>query len=167
MSEGAAAAPAPRFLADAILGRLARWLRVLGLDTRYEPAIPDAQLVTIANLEGRVLLTRDRALLRDLRPLRAMEVTHDAPLAQVAEVVARLAIAPPRELFTRCLPCNAPLGDVPADEAEKLLPPAARGLPGPVRRCPACGRVYWHGSHARRMRASLEHALGEWMREVR
>ena len=159
--------PPPSFLADAMLGRLARWLRVLGLDTRYEPTIPDARLVTIANVEARVLLTRDRALLRDLRPLRAMEVTRDAPLAQVVEVVERLAIAPPRELFTRCLVCNAPLDAVPDEEHALVVPPAARGLPGPVRCCPACGRVYWHGSHARRMRASLERTLGEWLAGVR
>lgn len=167
-TDGVSVAPAPpRFLADAMLGRLARWLRVLGWDTRYEPTLPDDRLVTIANAEERVLLTRDRGLLRDLRPLRPLEVTHDAPLAQVAQVIERLAPAPPRELFTRCMICNAPLDVVPEDEWGAMVPPLSRGLPGPVRQCPSCGRVYWHGSHARRMRASLERALGEWMVGVR
>jgi len=154
---------APRFLADAMLGRLARWLRVLGWDTRYEPEIPDARLVTIANAEERVLLTRDRGLLRDLRPVRALEVTRDEPLLQLVDVVAALALTAPAELFTRCLVCNVPLIDVPPDEATLVVPPAAVGLPGPVRRCPSCGRVYWYGSHARRMRVALEAVLGDWL----
>ena len=157
----------PSFLADAMLGRLARWLRVLGWDTRYEPEIPDPRLVTIANVEDRVLLTRDRRLLRELRPRRALEVTRNEPLAQVVEVVAAFALPAPAELFTRCMICNTPLDEVPEDAWSTLVPPRSRDLPGPIRLCAGCGRVYWHGSHARRMRASLERALGEWMNGVR
>ena len=152
----------PRFLADAMLGRLARWLRVLGLDTAYDAVRPDRELVRVAALEGRVLLTRDRHLLRELHPRHAVEITHDAPLAQLRDVVNRCAIEPPAELFTRCLVCNAPLAGVPADRATALVPPAAQPLGGPVRRCPVCGRVYWPGSHVRRMRAALERALPGW-----
>ena len=147
-----------------MLGRLARWLRVLGFDTRYEPTLADPALVAIANAEARVLLTRDRHLLRELRPVRALEVMGDEPLVQLRGVIAALALLAPQELFTRCLLCNAPLDTLPPDEGHALVPPEARGLPGPVRRCPACGRVYWQGSHARRMRAALESALGEWVR---
>lgn len=154
----------PAFLADAMLGRLARWLRVLGFDTRWEPTLPDPGLVRLAHDEARVLLTRDRQLLRELRPVRALEVASDAPLAQLRQVVELLALDAPRELFTRCLVCNTPLEPVPPDEADALLPPAARGLPGPVRRCRTCERVYWHGSHARRMRTALERELGGWLR---
>ena len=153
----------PRFLADAMLGRLARWLRVLGFDTRYEPALTDPELVALARREGRVLLTRDRRLLSDLRPDLALEVTSDAPLAQLRAVIEHLALAPPAELFTRCLLCNTPLEPVPRTEAAALLPPAARELPGPVRRCPTCERVYWPGSHARRMRSALRSALPAWL----
>ena len=153
----------PRFLADAMLGRLARWLRALGYDTAYDPALPDPALVRLAGVEGRVLLTRDRHLLRELRPARAHEVRHDAPLAQLHELVVALELEPPAELFTRCLVCNEPLSaPLGAGEAAPLLPPAARDLPGPVRRCPACGRVYWQGSHVRRMRRALAEALPGW-----
>lgn len=150
----------PRFLADAMLGRLARWLRVLGLDTLYDDVNPDPVLVQTADEENRVLLTRDRQLLRELRPVRAYEVTQDAPLAQLRDVVREFDIAFPRELFTRCLVCNTVLAELDASEALELVPDRSRGLPGPVRRCPACGRVYWHGSHARRMRAALARVLG-------
>jgi hypothetical protein len=153
----------PRFAADAMLGRLARWLRALGFDTSYEAALADPALVRLAAAEARILLTRDRHLLRELRPAPALELRHDAPLAQLREVVAALGLAPPAELFTRCLVCNAELsGPLAVAEAAALLPPLARELGGPVRRCPGCGRVYWPGSHVRRMRRALERALPGW-----
>lgn len=145
-----------------MLGRLARWLRVLGWDTVYEPALSDRAQVELAAAEGRVLLTRDRHLLRELRPARAIEVRSDVPLEQLRQVVEALSPAPPPELFTRCLVCNTPLVDVPPSAYATLVPPASRGLPGPVRQCPTCERVYWPGSHARRMRRALAAALPEW-----
>lgn len=155
----------PRFTADAMLARLARWLRVLGWDTRLDPELPDPEIVALANAEGRILLTRDRHLLRDLRPSQALEITHDQPLAQLAQVVRELQLDAPPELFTRCTVCNTPLSAPlsPADRA-RLLPPDVQALPGPARACPGCGRVYWPGSHARRMRAALERTLPGWLR---
>lgn len=149
------AVPPTRFIADAMLGRLARWLRVLGHDTLYDPSLDDRALVDLANRDDRVLLTRDRHLLRELRPRRAVEITHDAPLDQLAALADELALPPPNELFRRCLVCNTPLSDVPPPEAAELVPPAARVLAGPVRRCPTCGRIYWPGSHVRRMTRAL------------
>lgn len=154
----------PRFFADAMLGRLARWLRVLGFDTAYDATLPDPALVRLANAEDRLLLTRDRHLLRELRPARVLEIRRDPPLEQLREVIAALALEPPGELFTRCLVCNTPLSPpLAGDEAARLLPPSARDLPGPTRRCPNCGRIYWPGSHVRRMRDALEQALPGWV----
>jgi len=156
----------PRFAADAMLGRLARWLRVLAFDTSFDAALADAALVRLADDEERILLTRDRHLLRELRPVRAHEVRQDDPLDQLRELVAALGLpAPaPAALFTRCLLCNAvlspPLTD---DEWALLLPPGLVEIQGPVRRCPACGRVYWHGSHVRRMRDALRRSVPGWL----
>jgi len=146
-----------------MLGRLARWLRVLGFDTAYDPSLDDAALVRVTDAEDRVLLTRDRHLLRELRPRRAIEVTSDTPLEQLAALVASLELDAPDELFTRCLLCNTPLEEIPAAEAVTALPPAARDLNGPFRRCPTCGRVYWPGSHVRRMTRALATALPGWL----
>src|SRR6476661_10024553 len=106
----------PRFFADAMLGRLARWLRVLGYDTAYDASLDDRTLVEIANREDRILLTRDRHLLRELRPRHAVEITQDAPLDQLAALVNELGLPAPKEVFRRCLLCNTPLDDVPDSE---------------------------------------------------
>jgi uncharacterized protein len=152
-----------RFAADAMLGRLARWLRVLGYDTSYDETLADPVLVQLAREQSRLLLTRDRHLLRELRPARAFEVRQDDPLQQLRDVVLELALPPPTGLFTRCLLCNAPLDAMERQEALAALPEAVRDLPGPVRRCPSCGRLYWDGSHVRRMRAALERVLPGWI----
>ena len=160
----AAPMPPPRFAADAMLGRLARWLRVLGFDTSYDTELADPVLVRIANEEGRILLTRDRHLLRELQPLRVHEVRQDEPLDQLRDLVTALELPAPAELFIRCMLCNIALPPPLDDEqADRLLPPGVRGIPGPVRRCPVCGRVYWHGSHVRRMRDALQRAVPGWL----
>jgi uncharacterized protein len=154
----------PRFAADAMLGRLARWLRVLGYDTWYDIAVADPVLVQVAADQDRVLLTCDRHLLRELRPPGALEVRQDEPLRQLHDVVHALALQPPRELFTRCMLCNALLVELTREQAAPLLPAGLQDIPGPVRRCPDCGRLYWEGSHVRRMRDALERALPGWGR---
>ncbi|SHI20899.1 Mut7-C RNAse domain-containing protein [Ferrimonas marina] len=103
--------PPPRFLADAMLIRLARWLRALGYDTACYPSWPDSALVALANREGRWLLTRDRALVRELRPDRVIAIESQRPLAQLTQVLEALTLPPPQLRFDRCLLCNGPLTD--------------------------------------------------------
>jgi uncharacterized protein with PIN domain len=151
-----------RFLTDAMLGGLTRWLRVLGLDTVYNPAEDDRDLVRLADAEQRVLLTRDRHLVEHLRPTAPLLIQADKPLAQLRQVVEECCLAPPLELFTRCLLCNESLAMVTDEQALSRVPPEAHKVPGPVRQCPCCQRVYWAGSHTRRMCQSLSDALPEW-----
>lgn len=149
-----------------MLGRLARWLRVLGFDTTYDDAIEDPVLVRLAEAEDRILLTRDRHLLRELRPRRAHEVRDDAPLLQLRAVVLELELPAPAELFTRCILDNTELSaPLPLGQAHSLVPPLSREAAGPVRRCATCGRVYWNGSHVRRMRGALQRTLPGWLPE--
>jgi uncharacterized protein with PIN domain len=149
----------PRFLADAMLERLARWLRVLGFDTQSGSAATDGELVRRAEHEGRALLTRDRRLAHQRPERHSLLIRSDAPLDQLREVMTHFQLQAPRELFTRCLICNAALRSAAADEIGSPVPPSARERPESLRRCPSCGRIYWEGAHTRRMRAALERAL--------
>lgn len=153
----------PGFLADAMLGRLARWLRVLGFDTRFDPALDDPELVALADAESRVLLTRDRRLVTDLQPARPLLIAYDAPLEQLRQVIDACKLEAPNALFTRCLLCNAPLREATAEEASRRCPHPVDTLSEPVMCCPLCQRLYWYGSHTRRMHETLRDALPGWL----
>ncbi|HSL85180.1 MAG TPA: Mut7-C RNAse domain-containing protein [Thermoanaerobaculia bacterium] len=146
----------PRLIADAMLGGLARWLRVLGLDTAYDPDLDDPELVDRALAEERTILTRDRRLIQRRRAGNHLFVRSEVVDEQVAQVLAELRLAPhPEALFSRCLRCNAPLREIPAEEAAREVPPYVARTQERFRRCPACGRIYWRATHARRRRTRL------------
>lgn len=150
----------PRFVADAHLGGLARLLRMAGFDTLYRNDYRDAEIAELSVSEARILLTRDRELLK-LRTLEHGCYVHAlAPPQQLAEIVARLELAPCVKAFTRCLACNAPLRAVDKSEVLDRLPPAVRAQQARFTRCDHCGRVYWPGSHWRRMQKLLAAAIG-------
>jgi uncharacterized protein len=146
---------APRFLADAMLGRLARWLRVLDYDAEYATG-SDAEIAERARAEGRHVLTRDRRLAADTLAMGSLLVQSQEPLVQLKEVVERFRLQIPRELFQRCLLCNVPLEAVGPDSRHDAPPGVVVD-----RRCPRCGRVYWEGSHTKRMRAALARTLDD------
>lgn len=150
----------PRFIADAMLGRLARWLRTLGYDTAYEDDIADGELARRAVVEGRHILTRDRKLFDEWRIAGGLEIGSEEPLEQLSEVVAAFDLAPPDRLFTRCRVCNAVLEPVGAEKVAGMVPPGVRQRRRDFSRCPDCGRVYWEGSHTDRMRAVIEAVFG-------
>lgn len=147
--------PAPlrevRFVLDVHLGRLARYLRMLGFDARWRNDAPDEELARCSAAEHRILLTRDSGLLKRRIVSHGYRVREADPRRQLAEVVRRLdltrAIAP----FRRCLCCNALLEAVRKEDVADALPPRVRERHGAFRRCPSCGRVYWAGSHHRKM----------------
>ncbi len=152
----------PAFLADAMVLGLARWLRVAGFDVSSHPECHDRELVALSGQQGRVLLTRDRDLVTHLRPARAVLLEAARPLEQVRELADALELSAPAELFTRCLRCNRLLRPATREEKARGIPATARDGPGPFRCCPGCGRLYWPGSHTRRMRAALERTMPEW-----
>lgn len=147
--------PAPlrevRFVLDVHLGRLARYLRMLGFDARWRNDAPDEELARCSAAEHRILLTRDSGLLKRRIVSHGYRVREADPRRQLAEVVRRLdltrAIAP----FRRCLCCNALLEAVRKEDVADALPPRVRERHDAFRRCPSCGRVYWAGSHHRKM----------------
>lgn len=149
--------------ADAMLGGLARWLRLLDIDTALAaPTLSDRELVRLANAQSRVVLTRDRHLIRFLRPDRGLLVAAQRTDAQLREVVDAIQLPRPEALFLRCLVCNGRLEAASAEQILERVPASARTFDQPIRHCPDCDRVYWFGSHTRRMTEHLQEVLPQW-----
>jgi uncharacterized protein len=145
-----------RLLCDEMLRGIGRWLRAAGYDTAIaEAGVRDDDLLAQARGEGRILLTCDRALARRGQPGGAVLLSTEGLDEAAHELYLRLAIDWLRAPFSRCLVENALLHEAPA-AALARLPQTARQGGGPVMLCPECGRIYWPGSHVRRMRARLE-----------
>lgn len=144
-----------------MLGRLARWLRTLGYDTAYDDAISDDDLVRRAFMEGRHILTRDRRLFEEWRIAGGLVVQVDKPLEQLMEVVEAFGLPRPSRLFTRCRVCNAVLQPVSREAVAERVPPRVWGRERRFAECPECGRVYWEGSHSKRMRSVLARVFGD------
>jgi uncharacterized protein with PIN domain len=140
-----------------MLQGLGRWLRAAGYDTATAGhGLPDGDLLRRAGAEGRVLLTCDRELAARADPdIAIVALASEGLDAGARELRARLGIDWLFAPFTRCLLDNGALRPATA-EARLHVPSKARGLEGPVNSCPDCGRLYWPGSHVRRMRARLE-----------
>jgi uncharacterized protein with PIN domain len=143
-----------RLLADGMLGRLAKWLRLLGYDTAYDNAATDPELARRARAERRVLLTRDRQL-SARRGLRTLLIQSEALEDQVREVQDALG-PPPSPPLSRCAVCNAALTSVTPAEIADRVPPYVLRTQSEFHRCPDCGRIYWPGSHILAMRDQME-----------
>ena len=150
----------PAFIADVMLGKLARWLRILGYDTVWEEGIEDDDLVARARREGRMVLTRDRGLPREWRVDNVLLVDSDEPLEQLREVVEGLGLDWKEGLFTRCSVCNTPLVGAGEEAVAKQVPEEVRERKEDFAWCPSCRQVYWSGGHVERMLGRLEEALG-------
>jgi uncharacterized protein with PIN domain len=147
-----------RFVADAHLGGLARLLRMAGFDTLYDNNFADDAIEAIAQNEDRVVLTRDRELLKRRGITHGCYIHTLKAADQLRELFDRLDLAPGARPFTICLHCNAPLRDVDKAEVLDQLPPSVRQLHHEFNTCDVCHRVFWKGSHWKRMMALLESA---------
>jgi hypothetical protein len=151
--------PEMRFLADVNLGKLARYLRLLGFDTRTDSRWHDPELVEIAASESRLLLTKDRPLLKRSAVTHGYLVRAVDPLDQVREVVRRFELYDEIRPFTRCMECNGIVKSVEKADIDHLLEPLTRRYFEEFRQCPDCRRVFWKGSHHRRLSAIVEEAV--------
>lgn len=142
-----------KFVADAMLGTLAKWLRILGYDTHFDPDLDDHQLVRLARAEDRVLLTRDRDLSRR-RGLHVLLVTGERLDAQVAQVLADLDLVS-NQSFSRCPVCNEPLADADREMVRSRVPAYVAQTQERFKTCPTCQRIYWRGTHWQQMDEQL------------
>jgi hypothetical protein len=147
-----------RFVADVMLGRLARWLRALGYDTLYFRDAADARLLGIALRERRRLLTRDAALARRAREAGLL-VRAEALDAQLREVMAACGLDG-RAPLSRCLECNGLLAERAPAEVRDSVPPYTLATQRVFWACAGCARVFWAGTHATGMLRRLEPFLG-------
>jgi uncharacterized protein with PIN domain len=145
----------PRFVLDVHLGRLARYLRLLGFDAVWQSERADEELVRVSRHEDRILLTRDRGILKRAAVAHGYLVRETVPRGQIDEVLSRFGLTGPFTTFGRCLVCNGRLEDVDKSDVLDLLPPRTRRDYAEFRRCSACGRVYWKGSHYDRLQAQV------------
>ena len=149
-----------RFIADAQLGGLAKYLRMLGFDALYENGYTDAQVARISADEQRIVLTRDRALLMHKLISHGCYVRGTRPRQQLEEVVSRLDLYRAIKPFSRCLRCNRKLEPVATEAICDRLPPGSASFYCRFWICDKCDRIYWEGSHWRRM----EQVIGDLVR---
>ena len=149
-----------RVIADAMLGKLAKWLRIMGCDVEYFSEIPDKELAKRACAEKRIILTRDTLLIRR-RKVRGnyFFVEGDSYKDQLRQVVQHFSIDPAARLLTRCLICNALLNDIDRTQVEYRVPQYVYETQAVFRVCPLCSRIYWHATHKDAIVRQLEAML--------
>ena len=148
----------PKFVLDVHLGKLAAYLRMLGFDAAYGNCSSDPELVRTSSEQQRILLTRDRGLLKHSAVTHGYLVRHTDSRRQIAEIVARFDLARCVQPFTRCMVCNASLTQISKEQVQSVLPPRTATSFEELYRCLRCGRIYWRGSHYRRMQ--------QWVNEL-
>lgn len=154
-----------RFVLDVHLGRLGTYLRTLGFDSLVPENIDDGYLAELAAREDRVMLTRDRGLLKRRVVIYGYYVRATQPRAQIVEVLRRLRLADRVKPFTRCTRCNGLLVDVPKESILDRLQPDTRRYYDEFRLCESCNQIYWRGSHYDRMKRFIADVLAEVHRQ--
>ena len=161
----------PRFIADVMLGSLAKWLRLLGFDTLYSRSMDDNDLVRIAKQQGRVLLTRDQPLAKSRKAGNAVLVHSEDTFRQVKEVLEYLKAAGHTALpgRPRCAECNGELSPAGRESVADEVPEHVLLNRDSFFRCGDCGKVYWDGTHRKAIYEKMREILGEagWLTSER
>lgn len=136
-----------KFVVDCMLGKLAKWLRVLGFDSVYLNKAEDGYLLLLARREKRILLTKDHELLRGARNLPCLFIESDNWQEQVVQVLEAFRLRERAKPHSRCLACNIELKRIPKRLARNLVTPFVFERASAFSVCPSCGRVFWPGTH--------------------
>jgi uncharacterized protein with PIN domain len=139
-----------KFIADVMVGKLARWLRVLGFDVAYSNNYADDEIIQTAETEDRVILTRDTGLTKRRTKARCLLVSSGNYKEQIRQVIDEFGLKD-FNVFSRCLECNALLEAVDKEDVFERIPPFVYLTQNRFAICPLCRRVYWRGTHANNM----------------
>ena len=150
-----------------MLGRLARWLRLLGYDTEYFPHIEDGRLIRLAREQGRMLLTRDTRLVKRRGLKDFLLLSENDTFEQLRNVIRTFNLTPRAEanelktlpVLGRCSLCNIVLDIIPKEHAKAHVPEYVYLTSDSFKRCSKCGRFYWKGTHSEKMREKLREIL--------
>jgi uncharacterized protein len=145
-----------KFICDVHLGKLSRLLRLCGFDTVFLTDINDQEIIDLGLSEKRVILTRDKGLLKNKRVTHGYWIRSQYPRIQLKEIILRFDLNDRLSLFTRCLECNGLLTDVSKEEIIDRLLPKTRQYYTDFKRCSECNRIYWNGSHYFRMKTDID-----------
>jgi uncharacterized protein with PIN domain len=145
----------PRFAADRMMGRLARWLRLCGVDVSFDAAVGGSELLHRARRDGRLVLTRDKRL---RTAPDAIYLASERVREQLREVLHRFAIDPRRAALSRCSRCNTPLIEVGRDAVAARVPPYVYATQNRFSECPSCARIYWRATHPDRIMTEIANA---------
>ncbi len=149
-----------KFFADNNVGKLAKWLRMMGYDTLFFNSGDDSSMIAIALAEGRVILTRDTQIMRrrvvTSGQLKAILIQGDEPEQQMCQVIDSLNLDCQFRPFTICLECNQPLLPRSREQVKDLVPPYVFQTQVQYVECPTCHRIYWRGTHWQAMTEKLE-----------
>ena len=150
----------PSFVLDRMLGRLAKWLRVMGLDVLYDNTYDAHDLLRISGQTGRLIVTRN-TWFESHRDVRSIVLHDNYTVGQMKDLLKRLNIAPdPARFFTRCTVCNAELASVTGEQVKGTVPEYVLHTTTAFSRCPVCGRIYWGGTHKQNMLQTLKAVTG-------
>ena len=148
-----------KFIADVHLGKLVRYLRLLGFDTLFNSDFDDHEIIDISVSEKRIILTRDRQLLKHRRISHGYWIRSSDTREQIREVIQRFDLGNNLKTFTRCMDCNGLLSEISKDDVSADLPPRTRQYYQLFRRCESCGKIYWEGSHYENMKKEIRNLL--------
>lgn len=150
----------PKFIADNNVGKLAKWLRIMGYDTVFFEGSEDSRMVAKALAEGRVILTRDTEIMKrrvvTSGRLKTVLINSDEPEPQIRQVISTLNLDCQFRPFTLCLECNRALVEKNKDEVKDRVPPYVFRTQSQYMECPACHRIYWRGTHWEAMTKKLK-----------
>lgn len=144
-----------KFILDVHLGRLAKYLRLCGFDSLFSAFYDDREIIEVAIMESRVILTRDRLLLKSATMATGYLVKSQYHEEQLREIFEEYGLKEQVKLFSRCIACNTLLEEVRKEDIADRLLADTRAYYDRFRRCPGCDRIYWEGSHYDNMKKSL------------